>query len=116
MLNEVGYGKPNSGLILNLVYNPAGAFLPPDQIALEKEYRNALLNDFGIEFTNLFAITNLPASSYLNYLISSENFEDYMTKLIDAFNPIAAVNIMYRNTISIGWNGYLYNCDFNQML
>jgi radical SAM/Cys-rich protein len=116
MLHDVGYGKPNSGLSLNLVYNPAGAFLPPDQTALEKEYRNALLNDFGIEFTNLCAITNLPASSYLDYLISLKNFEHYLTKLIDAFNPIAAANIMYRNTISIGWNGYLYNCDFNQML
>lgn len=116
MLNAVGYGKPDSGLTLNLVYNPAGAFLPPDQTALEKEYKEALFTDFGIEFNNLFAITNLPVSRYLDYLISSENFEDYMTKLIDAFNPVAATNVMCRNTISIGWDGYLYDCDFNQML
>jgi radical SAM/Cys-rich protein len=116
MLNAVGYGKPDSGLTLNLVYNPAGAFLPPDQTALEKEYKVALQKDFGIEFNNLFAITNLPVSRYLDYLISSENFEDYMTKLIDAFNPVAASNVMCRNTISIGWDGYLYDCDFNQML
>nr|WP_211224013.1 arsenosugar biosynthesis radical SAM (seleno)protein ArsS [Flavobacterium tegetincola] len=116
MLNTVGYGKPNSGLILNLVYNPAGAFLPPNQSALELEYKKALFQDFGIEFNNLFAITNLPVSRYLDYLIASENFEDYMTKLIDAFNPVAASNVMCRNTLSIGWDGYIYDCDFNQML
>lgn len=116
MLNEVGYGKEDSELKLNLVYNPAGAFLPPDQNALEKEYKTALANDFGISFNNLFAITNLPVSRYLDYLITSENYEDYMTKLIDAFNPTAAENVMCRNTISIGWDGYIYDCDFNQML
>lgn len=116
MLNKVGYGKPDSGLILNLVYNPAGAFLPPNQAALESEFKVALLKDFGIEFNNLFAITNLPVSRYLDYLISSENFEDYMTKLIDAFNPVAASNVMCRNTLSIGWDGFIYDCDFNQML
>ena len=116
MLNKVGYGKPDSGLILNLVYNPAGAFLPPNQAALESEFKVALLKDFGIEFNNLFAITNLPVSRYLDYLISSENFEDYMTRLIDAFNPVAASNVMCRNTLSIGWDGFIYDCDFNQML
>lgn len=116
MLNSVGYGSSSSDLKLNLVYNPAGAFLPPDQIALEKEYKAALLKDFSIEFNNLFAITNLPVSRYLDYLVSSGNFEDYMTKLIDAFNPTAAMNVMCRNTISIGWDGYIYDCDFNQML
>ena len=116
MLNEVGYGMENSELKLNLVYNPAGAFLPPDQNALEKEYKTALLKDFGIHFNNLFAITNLPVSRYLDYLVSSGNYEDYMTKLIDAFNPTAALNVMCRNTISIGWDGYIYDCDFNQML
>lgn len=116
MLNEVGYGHEGSGLTLNLVYNPAGAFLPPDQIALEKEYKLALQKDFGIEFNNLFAITNLPVSRYLDYLVSTGNFEDYMHKLIDAFNPTAALHVMCRNTISIGWDGYIYDCDFNQML
>lgn len=116
MLNEVGYGQEGTSLKLNLVYNPAGAFLPPDQNALEKEYKTTLLKDFGIEFNNLFAITNLPVSRYLDYLISSGNYEDYLTKLIDAFNPTAAANVMCRNTISIGWDGYIYDCDFNQML
>jgi radical SAM/Cys-rich protein len=116
MLNEVGYGIPGTGLILNLVYNPAGAFLPPNQAALEAEYKQALMKDFGIHFNNLFTITNLPISRYLDYLLNSGNYEKYMEKLIDAFNPSAAANVMCRNTISIGWNGFLYDCDFNQML
>lgn len=116
MLNEVGYGKDGSGLMLNLVYNPAGAFLPPAQEALEKEYKAALMKDFGISFNNLFAITNIPINRYLDYLLVSGNYEQYMEKLINAFNPAAAANVMCRNTLSIGWDGYLYDCDFNQML
>ncbi len=116
MLNAVGYGNENSGLTLNLVYNPAGAFLPPNQETLEKEFKAALMKDFGISFNNLFAITNLPISRYLDYLLNSGNYEKYMEKLINAFNPVAASNVMCRNTISIGWDGYLYDCDFNQML
>lgn len=116
MLNTVGYGIPGTGLRLNLVYNPAGAFLPPDQSFLEKEYKDALAKDFGIQFNNLFTITNLPISRYLDYLLNSGNYEKYMEKLIHAFNPVAAANVMCRNTISISWDGYLYDCDFNQML
>ena len=116
LLNEVGYGVENSGLVLNLVYNPAGAFLPPSQDTLEKEYKQSLLKDFGISFNNLFAITNLPISRYLDYLIKSGNYEKYMEKLVAAFNPAAAANVMCRNTISVGWDGELYDCDFNQML
>ena len=116
MLNEVGYGKEGSGLMLNLVYNPAGAFLPPAQEALEKEFKQALMKDHGIVFNNLYAITNLPISRYLDYLLQSGNYEKYMEKLVDAFNPVAAANVMCRNTISISWDGYLYDCDFNQML
>ena len=116
MLNEVGYGIEGSPLQLNLVYNPAGAFLPPSQESLEKEFKVSLKKDFGIEFNNLFAITNLPISRYLDYLLQSGNYEKYMEKLIAAFNPSAAANVMCRNTISIGWDGYLYDCDFNQML
>lgn len=116
MLNEVGYGKEGSGLQLNLVYNPAGAFLPPSQQALEIEFKQALKKDFGIEFNQLFAITNLPISRYLDYLLQSGNYEKYMEKLVNAFNPQAAANVMCRNTISIGWDGYMYDCDFNQML
>lgn len=116
MLNDVGYGKEGTGLMLNLVYNPAGAFLPPDGESLEREYKVALKKDFNIEFNDLFVITNLPISRYLDYLLVSGNYEDYMEKLIDAFNPQAAQNVMCRNTISIDWEGYLYDCDFNQML
>ena len=116
MLNEVGYGKEGTGLILNLVYNPAGAFLPPSQAALEKEYKKALNDKYGIAFNNLFTITNLPISRFLDYLLQSSNYEKYMEKLVDAYNPVAAENVMCRNTISIGWDGFLYDCDFNQML
>jgi radical SAM/Cys-rich protein len=116
MLNEVGYGKEETGLVLNLVYNPAGAFLPTSQIALEKEYKEALMKQYGISFNHLFTITNMPISRYLDYLLTSGNYEKYMEKLVLAYNPSAAENVMCRNTISVGWDGYLYDCDFNQML
>lgn len=116
LLNDVGYGIEGSGLKLNLVYNPAGAFLPPAQEALEKEYKFELLRNFGIHFNQLFAITNMPISRYLDYLVQSGNYEKYMEKLISAFNPAAVNNVMCRNTISVSWDGYLYDCDFNQML
>lgn len=116
MLNEVGYGVEGTGLTLNLVYNPAGAFLPPPQETLEREFKTALKKDFDIEFNALYVITNLPISRYLDYLLVSGNYESYMEKLIGAFNPGAASNVMCRNTISIDWQGYLYDCDFNQML
>ena len=116
MLNAVGYGQPGSGLTLDLVYNPSGAFLPGSQVSLELEFRKKLDQGYGISFNNLLAITNLPISRFLDYLIQSGNYEDYMDKLVNAFNPAAAANVMCRNTISIGWDGYLYDCDFNQML
>lgn len=116
LLNAVGYGKAESGLILNLVYNPAGAFLPPSQSMLEKEFKDELMKHFGILFNNLFTITNMPISRYLDYLLQSGNYEKYMEKLTAAFNPAAAKGVMCRNTISIGWDGFLYDCDFNQML
>lgn len=115
-LNEVGYGKEGTGLVLNLVYNPAGAFLPPSQQALEKEYKLALKQEFEIVFNNLYAITNIPVSRYLDYLLMTDNYENYMEKLRSAFNPAAVYNLMCRNTISVSWDGYLYDCDFNQML
>lgn len=115
-LNEVGYGMPNSELKLDLVYNPSGAFLPGDQKALENDFKKALKADFDINFHNLFAITNLPISRFLDYLIASENYEDYMTALVDAYNPAAVQNVMCTNTISVSWDGWLYDCDFNQML
>lgn len=116
MLNDVGYGKPDTGLKLNLVYNPAGAFLPPSQVSLEREYKHTLKQEYGIEFNDLYAITNLPISRYLDYLLVSGNYESYMDKLITAFNSAAAQGVMCRNTISIDWEGCIYDCDFNQML
>ncbi len=116
MLNEVGYGIPGSALKLDLVYNPSGAFLPGDQSGLEKDFKKALLEDFGIHFHNLFAITNLPISRFLDYLIASDNYEDYMYSLVEAFNPSAVANVMCTNTLSVSWDGWLYDCDFNQML
>lgn len=116
MLNEVGYGMEGTGLTLNLVYNPSGAFLPPSQEGLEKQFKRKLKKDFDVEFNSLFAITNIPISRYLEYLVASENFEGYMEKLVNSYNSVAAENVMCRNTISVGWDGYLYDCDFNQML
>ncbi|WP_417884994.1 arsenosugar biosynthesis radical SAM (seleno)protein ArsS [Zunongwangia sp.] len=116
MLNTVGYGQENSKLKLDLVYNPSGAFLPTNQAAMENDFKKALKEDFDIDFNNLFAITNLPISRFLEYLIASENYEDYMYSLVDAYNPAAVENVMCTNTISISWDGWLYDCDFNQML
>lgn len=116
MLNLVGYGQEGSGLLLNLVYNPAGAFLPPSQLSLEREYKTELASNYNIVFNNLYTITNMPISRYLDYLLNSGNYENYMDKLITAFNPLAIPNLMCRNTISVSWDGYLFDCDFNQML
>lgn len=115
-LNLRGYGMPDSDLKLDLVYNPAGAFLPGDQASMEKDFKKALLEDFGIHFHDLFAITNLPIARFLDYLIASDNYEDYMYSLVEAFNPSAVANVMCTNTISVSWDGWLYDCDFNQML
>jgi radical SAM/Cys-rich protein len=116
MLNAVGYGMPDSGLFLDLVYNPSGAFLPGNQTELERDFKKALLADFDIQFNSLFCITNIPLSRFLDYLIASDNLEDYMYKLVEAFNPSAVDGVMCRNTISIDYLGNLYDCDFNQML
>ena len=116
VLNALGYGKLNTELQLDLVYNPSGAFLPGDQAALEQDFKKALGEDFGIVFNRLFALTNLPISRFLEYLLASENYEDYMHALVDAFNPAAVANVMCTNTLSVSYDGYLYDCDFNQML
>lgn len=115
-LNEVGYGLKNSALKLDLVYNPSGAFLPGNQSAMEADFKKMLYRDFKIEFHRLFALTNLPISRYLDYLVASENYEDYMYALVEAFNPKAIMDLMCTNTLSVGWDGWLYDCDFNQML
>ena len=116
MLNAVGYGKNDSDLTLNLVYNPGGAALPPSQEALEVDYKKELKEGFDIEFNQLFAITNLPISRFLEFLVASERYDDYMNLMVDSFNPDAAKNVMCRNTISISWDGFLFDCDFNQIL
>ncbi len=116
MLNEVGYGKEGTDLELDLVYNPSGAFLPGSQRSLEEQFKRQLLNRYGIVFNKLFCITNLPISRFLEYLLESGNYESYMQTLVEAFNPGTISGLMCRNTISVSWDGYLYDCDFNQML
>jgi radical SAM/Cys-rich protein len=103
-------------LVLDLVYNPTGAFLPGDQMQLERDFKKELKAHFDVDFNNLFTITNIPISRFLDFLIESGNYEEYMEKLINAFNPAAVSGVMCRNTISIDWQGFLYDCDFNQML
>ena len=115
-LNSLGYGKADSGLTLTLVYNPVGTNLPPAQLDLESAYHSELQTRFGIEFNRLFTITNMPVSRYLDYLIRTGDYSTYMEKLINAFNPAAVSGLMCLNTLSIGWDGKLYDCDFNQML
>ena len=115
-LNALGYGKEDPELKFHLVYNPVGAYLPPSQSELEQDYKRELKNNFDIDFNNLYTITNMPISRFLDYLIQSGNYESYMQKLVDSFNPVAASNVMCRFTISVGWDGQLYDCDFNQML
>ncbi len=115
-LNRLGYGRPDSGLILNLVYNPLGASLPPPQETLEKDYRHQLRKGFGIEFNRLDTITNMPISRFLNDLTRQGAYERYMELLFEKFNPSTVDGVMCRSLISVGWDGKLYDCDFNQML
>ena len=116
LLNKLGYGVEGSGLILNLVQNPVGAFLPPKQEAIEAQFRKELARQHGVVFNHLYTITNMPISRFLEFLVESGNYEGYMERLANAFNPAAAAGVMCRYTISIGWDGTLYDCDFNQML
>jgi radical SAM/Cys-rich protein len=115
-LNAVGYGQPDSGLELTLVYNPVGPSLPPPQPGLEADYRRELLARHGIVFTRLFTITNMPISRFLEDLLDSGRYDAYMNKLVEAYNPQAAAGVMCRTLLSVGWDGQLYDCDFNQML
>ena len=103
-------------LVLTLVYNPIGPSLPPNQEQLEEAYRRELRARYGIEFTRLYTITNMPISRFLEDLLEHGLYETYMQKLVDAFNPGAAAGVMCRTTLSVDWQGYLYDCDFNQML
>ncbi len=116
LLNELGYGKNDSGLELDLMFNPLGAFLPPSQEKLELDYKKELRELFGIEFNHLFTITNMPIKRFLDQLVRENKYEEYMTLLVNSFNATTASSVMCRNLISIGWDGKIYDCDFNQML
>ena len=116
MLNVLGYGVEGSGLVLNLVYNPGGAFLPPAQAGLELAYKEKLMADFGIVFNQLYTITNMPIKRFANQLARSGQVEEYMDLLTHHFNAATITGLMCRTQISIGWEGSLYDCDFNQML
>lgn len=115
-LNALGYGRPDSGRILNLVYNPVGAHLPPPQKRLEADYKARLSAHLGVEFNNLFTITNMPIKRYVRYLRREKLFAEYMQLLIDNFNPAAASGVMCAELVSVGYDGKIYDCDFNQML
>jgi radical SAM/Cys-rich protein len=114
--NALGYGIEGSGLLINLVTNPVGAFLPGAQRTLEADWKRELQRRFGIQFNRLFTITNMPISRYLQYLIDSGNLQAYMDRLVSAFNPAAVDGLMCRSTLSVSWDGRLYDCDFNQMI
>jgi radical SAM/Cys-rich protein len=115
-LNARGYGMPGSGLLLDLVHNPGGAYLPAAQGSIEAHYRQTLRERHGVSFSRLFSITNMPIGRFLDYLRTTENYADYMTTLVNAFNPRAVENVMCRTTLSVAWDGTLYDCDFNQTL
>lgn len=114
--NSLGYGKDASGLTLNLVTNPVGAFLPANQATLERDWKRELKRRYDIEFNQLFTITNMPISRYLEWLEQSGNLQTYLAKLVSAFNPSTVSGLMCRFTLNVGWDGRLYDCDFNQML
>ncbi len=115
-LNALGYGREDSGLIVNLVYNPQGPSLPPDQAALQAAYKRELFEHYGIVFNQLFVIANMPIQRFGSTLISRGQFNNYMLLLKENFSAANAVNVMCRNLVSVDWQGYLYDCDFNQQL
>jgi radical SAM/Cys-rich protein len=115
-LNQLGYGKQNSDLVLNLVFNPQGASLSPEQVQLEKDYKTFLFDQFGITFNRLFTITNVPVKRFGSMLISKKEFTPYMELLKSAYQVENLEAVMCRYQLSIDWQGYIYDCDFNQML
>jgi radical SAM/Cys-rich protein len=115
-LNGLGYGQPGTGLVLNLVYNPQGASLPPAQSGLEQDYHRHLGERFGLRFNHLYVLTNMPIQRFGSMLISKGRFEDYMELLKSAYRPENLESLMCRNLVSVDWRGYVYDCDFNQML
>ncbi len=114
--NAFGYGVEGSGLVLHLVTNPVGAFLPAAQAGLERDWKRELQRQHGLVFNHLYTITNMPISRYLEWLEHSGNLQAYMDKLVQAFNPATVAGVMCRSTLSVGWDGRLFDCDFNQML
>ncbi len=116
ILTDLGYGKPKSGLILNLVYNPVGPHLPPPQETLEQDYQRILKDQFGIVFNRLYCITNMPITRYATHLKLRGEYEPYRALLESHFNASTVDQVMCRNLISVGWDGWIYDCDFNQML
>lgn len=115
-LNEVGYGQPDGDLVLNLVYNPVGPHLPPPQEKLEQDYRKILGEQFGIVFNRLYCLTNMPITRYATHLKLRGEYDRYLELLANNFNGATLDQVMCRNLISIGWDGWVYDCDFNQML
>jgi radical SAM/Cys-rich protein len=115
-LNALGYGAEGSGRVLNLVYNPVGAYLPPSQSAIEAQFKEALARRHGLAFNRLFVITNMPINRFKHFLERAELYDVYMEKLVRAFNPTAAEGVMCRTMLSVGYDGSIYDCDFNQML
>ncbi len=115
-LNSLGYGMESSGLALSLVYNPQGMFFAPDQCSLEKEYKRELKDHFGISFTHLYTFSNMPIGRFKEFLVRTGNFSRYLDKLAGAFNPLTLDGIMCRHLVNVGWDGNLYDCDFNQVL
>ena len=115
-LNSLGYGIEGTELILNLVYNPTGPYLPPNQEKLQNDYKIRLKEDFNISFNNLFTITNMPIKRYVSYLKREGSLSEYMQLLIDNFNPNSVKNVMCTELISVSYDGQIYDCDFNQML
>jgi radical SAM/Cys-rich protein len=115
-LNALGYGDPARGLVLNLVYNPQGASLPPPQGPLEADYKRELLLHFGIRFDHLFALTNMPIQRFGSTLVSKGSFGAYMKLLRDSYRADNLDTVMCRSLLSVDWQGFLYDCDFNQML
>ena len=115
-LNRLGYGEANSGLQLNLMYNPTGPFLPPSQRTLEVDYRQHLDDQYGIHFNQLFTLVNMPIQRFGSTLVSKGEFEDYMTLLRGSFSSENLSKVMCRELISVDWQGLVYDCDFNQML
>ena len=115
-LNAVGYGRGHPRLRLTLVHNPAGAFLAGDQKSMEREWKQGLAENHGVTFDALIALNNMPISRFLEWLQSSGNLEQYMALLVNAYNPATLAGLMCRTTLSVGWDGRLYDCDFNQML